>query len=65
MLQNIHNILGLSSQPTCFNVNYICSSIDLLYVRKHLTDIVLWIKLEEFSLLGWFKAIILQLISAE
>lgn len=44
---------------------YICSSVDLLYVRKHLADIVLWIKLEEFPLLGGFKAIFLQLISVE
>lgn len=33
--------------------------------RNHLADIVLWIKLEEFPLLGGFKAIFLQLISAE
>lgn len=68
ILQNIHNILGwlhLSSQLTCFHVWYLCSFTNLLCGRKHLTDIVLWIKLEEFPLLGGFKAIFLQLISAE
>lgn len=67
MLQNIHNILGCICQVSrlFLNVCYSCSFVDLLYVREHLADIVLWIKLEEFPLLGGFKAIFLQLISAE